>query len=427
MGTIDDYIIQKVREHVRGSTVSFIPEPVSEKVFCPIISVDDHALEPATLFDGRVPNRLKEQVPYLKMDEHGAPWWMIDDTQVPILMHNGAAGRVMEEWVLSASDFSDFRRGVWDPKTRLHDMDLAGVWAQLCFPSLVWGFAGWRFSRMKDPEAGLASLRAYNQWMLEEWCGSDRNRFLPCQLSWLADPSIAAEEIYANAERGFTSVSFSENPEGLGYPDVYQRYWDPFFRACDETETVINLHVGSSSRQQKPSTSSVEEVPTALFPISGIETLVDWVYSGVLFRYPGLKIALSEAGVSWVPMALERLGRAYRQRTGIGKGWPDDQPAPAEIAKRNFFFTSIEDPAAFQMLHLIGDENVMVETDYPHSDSTWPHCQEMVRGELSGLDPDVVRKLCYGNAARVYRHPEPPAHMIAQSEVGLPGVPAATA
>jgi predicted TIM-barrel fold metal-dependent hydrolase len=426
MGAIDDYILQKVREHGRGgTTVTFIPEPEAEQVFCPMISVDDHALEPATLFEGRVPARLKDKVPYLGPGEDGAPWWVIDDAQVPILMHNGACGRPMQEWVLAASNFEEFRRGVWDPRARLADMDLTGVWAQLCFPSLIWGFAGWRFSRMRDAEAGLASLRAYNQWMLEEWCGTDRNRFLPCQLPWLADPEIAAQEIYANAERGFTSVSFSENPEGLGYPNVYQRHWDPFFRACEETQTVINLHVGSSGKTQQPSSSSAEEVPTALFPVSGLEALVDWVYSGVLFRFPGLKLALSEAGVSWVPMALERLRRAYRQSTGIGKGWPADQPDPTEIAKRNFFFTSIEDPAAFQMLHLIGEDNVMAETDYPHSDSTWPHSQAMIRGELRDLDPVVIRKICYGNAARIYRHPEPPQEMIARSEVGLPAPAAA--
>src|SRR5262249_34171966 len=100
----------------------------------------------------------------------------------------------------------------------------------------------------------------------------------------------------------------------------------PFFRACEETDTVINLHVGSSGKTSKPSSASAEEVTTALFPVSGLEALIDWVYSGVCFKFPRLRIALSEAGVSWVPMALERLGRAYRQSGGLGKGWPSDQP-----------------------------------------------------------------------------------------------------
>ena len=146
---------------------------------------------------------------------------------------------------------------------------------------------------------------------------------------------------------------------------------------------------------------------------------MDWIYAGIPIRFPGLKIALSEAGVSWVPMALERLNRAHRQGQTIGKSWPGGSIEPAELVRRNFFFTSIEDPSAFRVIDLIGEDNVMVETDYPHADSTWPFCQEMIRSELSGVSPSVIRKVCYENAARVYRHPMPSDEMIAASEVGL--------
>ena len=159
----------------------------------------------------------------------------------------------------------------------------------------------------------------------------------------------------------------------------------------------------------------------ALFPVSGIEALMDWVCSGVCLRFPALKIALSEAGVSWGPMALERLRRAYRQRDGLGKGWPAGELTPVEVVRRNFHFTSIEDPSAFQLFDLIGDGNVMVETDYPHFDSTWPGSQAMIRGEMQDMAPDLARRVCYKHAARVYDHPRPPEEMITRSEVGLPG------
>ena len=86
--------------------------------------------------------------------------------------------------------------------------------------------------------------------------------------------------------------------------------------------------------------------------------------------------------------------------------------------QRNFFFCSIEDPSAFRLLDLIGEDNVMVETDFPHFDTTWPGCQEMVRKQLHLLEPAVIRKLCYGNAARLYRMPLPPPDLVARSEVG---------
>ncbi|MFR9804114.1 amidohydrolase family protein [Pseudonocardia sp. RS010] len=419
--SLDDYLATKVREYGRGGPITFIDEPAAERLFCPIISVDDHALEPPNLFEGRVPQRFAASVPTCQVQDDGAPWWNIDGSLVPIVMSNGASGRPMSEWALTACRYDEFRRGVWDSAARLNDMDLTGVWAQLCFGSLVWGFAGKRFSTMKDPDVGLACLKAYNDWMLEEWCGAAPERYIPCQLPWLADAEVAAEQIYANAERGFRAVSFSENPEGLGFPNIYDRRWDPFFRACEETETVVNLHVGSSGKTSVPTADSAEEVTVALFPVSGLEALMDWVYSGVCLRFPRLKIALSEAGVSWVPMALERLGRAFRQKAGVGRGWPDGEISPMDLVRRNFFFTSIEDPSAFRMLDVIGEDNVMVETDYPHFDSTWPACQDMIRGEMAGLGHDKVRKICFENASRIYRHPLPPTDLVAASEVGTPG------
>jgi predicted TIM-barrel fold metal-dependent hydrolase len=331
-------------------------------------------------------------------------------------MANGAAGRERSEWGFYCISFDETRAGVTDPRARLADMDLTGVWSSLCFCSTVWGFAGTKLSTMSDPDLGLACLQAYNDWMIEEWCSVAPGRYIPCQLPWLEDPLVGAQEILRNASRGYRAVSFSENPEGLGFPNIYSRHWDPFFSACEETMTVVNLHVGSSGTTRQPCSSSPSDASVALFPVSGLEALIDWIYAGIPVRHPRLKIALSEAGVSWVPMALERLRRAYTH--DVGHSWPKDGPAPEELVGRNFAFCSIEDPSAFRALDVIGEDNIMVETDYPHFDTTWPGCQDMVRGELGNLAPATARKICYENAARIYRTPPPPEDWIVSSEVG---------
>ncbi|HXA30934.1 MAG TPA: amidohydrolase family protein [Acidimicrobiales bacterium] len=399
-------------------TVTFIPEPEPEDIFCPIVSVDDHALEPLDVFAERVPTNLRDRVPQVEFDDEGVPWWVADGTRVPVIIGNGAAGRVMSEWGGTVpTKYDEFRSGVVDARARLGDMDMCGVWASLCFGSLVWGFAGSRFSAMSDQEAGLAAMRAYNDWMIEDWCGSAPDRYIPCQYAWLSDPEVAAKDIRRNAERGFRAVSFSENPEALGYPNTYSDYWDPFFQACEETETVVNLHVGSSGIAQTPSTSSALEVWVALFPVSSITAVVDWIYSRVPLRYPNIKIALSEGGASWVPMVQERLRRAYRQRAA-SQVWRDSDPDPVEVMRRNFFYCSIEDPVAMQHVEQIGEDNLMMETDYPHQDTTWPTVQAMVREIMGELEPRIVRKVCYENACTLYRHPEPPAHVLAASQIG---------
>ena len=414
--TMEEWVKTEALTNVRPLQLTHIQEPAAEQLFCPIISVDDHALEPPTMFEGRLPSRLQDQAPFVRTGANGLPMWVIDGAEWPITMANGAAGIEMSDWGFFCISFDEMRAGVRDPIARLHDMDLAGVWSSLCFGSTVWGFAGTKFSTMDDPEVGLASLKAYNDWVIEEWCAATLDRYIPCQLPWLRDPAAGAAEILRNAERGFRAVSFSENPEGLGFPNIYSRSWDPFFAACEETATVVNLHVGSSGSTRQPCTSSHSDVSVALFPLSGIEALVDWIYAGVPMRFPRLKVALSEAGVSWVPMALERLHRAKVH--DVGDAWPGGSLSPEEIVHRNFVFCSIEDPSSFRALDIIGEDNVMVETDYPHFDTTWPGCQAMIRSELDGFPPAIIRKMCFENAARTYRVGPPPDALIARSQVG---------
>jgi predicted TIM-barrel fold metal-dependent hydrolase len=403
----------------RTGSVTFIPEPQPDELFAPIVSVDDHVLESPSLFEGRVPARYTDAAPFVDHDEDGVPYWVVDGRRLPILFSNGAAGRVMEEWKgASRCKYDEFRLSVSDGPARLRDMDVAGIWASLCFGSTIWGFAGTRFSKFKDPDAGLACLRAYNDWMYDEWCATDRDRFIPCQLPWFRDPEVAAGEIRRNAARGVHAVSFSENPEGLGFPSIYDTAaWDPFFAACAETGTVVNLHVGSAGRVSNPSSDSPPEVIAALFPVSGIETIVDWIYAKVPVRHPELAIVLSEAGISWVPMVIERLRRAQRS-LAASEVWTADDPHPIDLLHRNFWFASLEDPSGFRMLDIIGEDHVMVETDFPHMDSTWPGCQEMIRSELSHLERDTIAKVCYENACRLYQHPRPPSSWIERATMG---------
>src|SRR5262249_10551411 len=154
-----------------------------------------------------------------------------------------------------------------------------------------------------------------------------------------------------------------------------------FLRACEETETVINLHVGSSGSVHTPSADAPTDARLVLFPIHGVDSLVDWIFARIPIRFPAIKIALSEGGGSGVALVMERLARAQRRRES-GPAWSASDPHPLDLVHRNFWFTSIEDPSAFRLLDVIGEDRVMVEVDYPHLDSTWPHTQDLLRSEL---------------------------------------------
>ena len=136
-------------------------------------------------------------------------------------------------------------------------------------------------------------MRAWNDWHLEEWAGPYPDRIIPCQIPWLLDPEVGRAEIRGNAERGFKAVTFSEAPDTLGLPSLHTGYWDPFLAACEETDTVVCLHVGSSGTSPTTTDDAPPDVIGVLFFAYAMFAAVDWLYSRIPVRFPDLKICLS--------------------------------------------------------------------------------------------------------------------------------------
>jgi predicted TIM-barrel fold metal-dependent hydrolase len=228
-------------------------------------------------------------------------------------------------------------------------------------------------------------------------------------VAWLLDADIAADEIRRNSARGFHAVSFTENPEPLGLPSLYSGYWDPFLCACEETNTVINLHVGSSGMTLQPSSDSPLEVAAALFTVSAVAAAVDWVYSRIPVRFPSIKIVLSEGGIGWVPMLLDRFDYLASEWVpeGPSNTWKGVEVSPREAFLRNFWFTAYYDPNALRHLDEIGVDKVMYESDYPHADSSWPDTQLSLAEQFRELDEETIDRITYKNACELYQHPVP--------------------
>lgn len=365
-----------------------------------IVSVDDHLTEPPDMFAGRVPAAFAADAPRVERDELGHDWWVFPGDRVPLLGSDSWLGFEPGHAYLGQVNFDDLHPAVYSIDERVKHMDVVGVEASLCFASAPFGFAGTRFMKMGDPALGLACMRAFNDWHLEEWATPHPGRIIANQVTWLLDPEIAAAEIRRNAARGFHALSFSENPEKLGLPSLYTRHWDPIFEACSETGTVVNLHVGSSSSTIVPSSDSNPAVLGALFPINGMATATDWLFSGIPLRFPDLKIALSEGGFGWVPIVLDRIDHMRRQ-LDYSKQFGD--LTPEEVLRRNFWFTTFNDELSMSLRHLAGVDHIMVETDYPHSDSTWPDSQEILARQFADVPDDEVARMTHLNAIELYR------------------------
>jgi predicted TIM-barrel fold metal-dependent hydrolase len=398
--------------HVAGGApvgpTALLPDPEPRPIGVPIISVDDHLIEPPDLFDGRVPTGLAERAPRIVEDTDGSQYWLYEGRRYPNIGLNAVIGRPREAWSMEPARFEDMRPGCFDIRARIADMDINGVWASLCFPSLVAGFCGAVFAGSDDPDLGLACLRAWNQWHLDVWAGTFPERIIPLQLPWLPDVEVAAAEVRRNAERGFKAVSFPEFPAQLHFPSIFTDHWDPFFAACEETGTVVCLHTGASSWAPLPSPSPPFELLPTLFPVNALIAAAEWLWSGVPVRFPRLSVAMSEGGIGWVPMLLDRVDYVLSHSASGAEGISWSSPLrPSEVLKRNFWFCTIDDPSLVELRHVIGVDHIMVESDYPHADSTWPDTQAVLQSTMGGLDEAELRSVAAGNAARLFRHPLP--------------------
>ncbi len=388
--------------------VTFLPDPPRAPRRYTVISVDDHVVEPPHAFEGRLPAKFAEQAPRIVETDDGGESWLYDGELLPNVGFNAVVGRPVSEYSFEPTRFDQMRRGAWDIAARIADMDLNGVYGSLCFPSFLPGFTGQRLQLGKDPELALAAVRAWNDFMLEEWCGHEPGRMIPLQLPYLLDPAVAADEVRRNAARGFKALTFSEAPHQLGLPSLHSGHWDPLMAALEETGTALCLHVGSSGTSPATAPDAPSDTIGVLFFGYAMFAAVDWLYSRIPVRFPDLKIVLSEGGIGWVAGLLDRLEHVRKYDSMYGT-WNDVELSPADTFRRSFWVCAIDDPSAFVQRDVIGVENILVESDYPHADSTWPHTQEKLAVQLQGLPDADVERITWRNASEVFRHPVPEA------------------
>ncbi len=280
-------------------------------------------------------------------------------------------------------------------------MNSNGVLASMCFPSFP-GFCGGLFARQADKTLARVMLQAYNDWHIDEWCASHPGRFIPLSLPAIWDPQLMAEEVRRVARKGCHAVSFSENPEKLGYPSVHDEHWDPFWQACTDEGTVVCIHIGSGAGMTFTSMDAPIDVMITVQPLQIASCAADLLWSRVLRRYASLKFALSEGGIGWIPYFLDRADYVYRRH----RAWTHQDfgdRLPSDVFREHVITCFIDDPVGVRNRHAIGIDTITWECDYPHSDTTWPEAPETLARSLTGVPDAEVRKITHENALRHFR------------------------
>ncbi len=384
-----------------------------------LVSTDDHVVEPPDMFAGRIPAKYADRAPRVIGDSNGNFNWMFDGQAAPSLTTSATVGRADGEHD-EPSSYDDVRPGVYNIHERVKDMNVNGVLGSLCFPSFP-RFAGQLFQRSaaKDADLALTVLQAYNDWHIEDWCGTYPGRFIPCAVTPLWDPTAMGAEVRRVNAMGCHAVTFSMNPYLLGLPSLHDPHWDPFWAACDETETIVCMHTGSNSSMIQTSPDAPHLVMTTCAGINIYPTAADLVWSEVLRKFPRIMFALSEGEIGWVPHFLERADYVYEHHIS----WRPDHPfygeLPSDRFKRRIVTCFIDDPHGVRSLDVMNVDNVTWECDYPHPDSNWPRSPEVTWESLQHVpDEDTINKVTHLNAMRIFRF-DPFAHRSArESTVG---------
>lgn len=384
-----------------------------------IISVDDHVVEPPDLWSTRLPKRFLHRGPrvvrergvmdhtakgFWRPTEDGpvADVWYYDDVISPLHRLSAAVG--LGDLAFGTTNFDEIVPGAWKQKERLADMDANHVDASICFPNTLPRFCGQTFMEREDKELALLCVQAYNDWMIDEWCGGDgRGKLIPLSMVPLWDAELAATEVRRCADKGSHAVTFSENPHPLGLPSIHSGKWDPFFAACEETETVVCMHIGSSSKMPQTSPDAPFIVSSTLTFQNAMGSLIDFVFSGTFAKFPTMKIAYSEGQVGWMPYVFERMDKLWEERVdnSFGSGLPNP---PTSYLEGRMYGCIFDDETGLANRHRIGMDKITFEVDYPHADSTFPDTERVAQKicENAGLNESETYALMRGNAISAF-------------------------
>ncbi len=367
-----------------------------------LFSVDDHIIEPADVWSKRVPAKYKDRAPHV-VEEDGREIWVWDGGRELTMGLNAVAGKPREEWGLEPARFTDMIPGCYDPDERAKDFLSNGIFASVAFPTLP-GFAGRKFETFADKDLAVVCVQAWNDFLIDEWCGAQPEIFVPMTIAPVWDVDLAVAETTRTLEKGTKALCWMEDPANLGLPGYHTDYWEPLFALCQEADLPICMHIGGALAQAATNEDTVPMVEIAAAFAHAARSSVNLMVSHIPRKYPDLKLVWSEGGIGWITAAIERADRQW-DRHQYWSHVPYADVVPSEVAKRNMWFCMIEEPMGIKYRHDFVVEHILWESDYPHADTPFPNAQASVKGQFAGIPSDEVELMTHTNAEQLFKFP----------------------
>ena len=369
----------------------------------PLFDADSHVSEPLNLWRERLPAKYRDKAPRMLKEHEGKPgaWWLIEEGREPhnVILGFGA-NKTLEELqqFLKGFSYAGAHRGGWDPAQRLKDMDQDGVAGDVLYTTL-----GFRMFWIRDAGFQRACFQVYNDW-LAEFCSYSPKRLKGLGLISLYDPKQGAEDLEDCAKKGLAGgLIWASPPDELPF---YSKVYDSFWTAAQELRMPLSLHeFAGFERIYWESTAEKRTVANAVASHEVETTFATFILSGILERFPRLKIISAELNCGWLAYFLHRMDRAFDSRGVRLQGSPFPTKLtmkPSEYFRRQLFATFIDDPYGLAHRDEIGVDNLLWSSDFPHSATFWPHSREKIAEDFQGIGAEDKRKILSENVAKLY-------------------------
>jgi predicted TIM-barrel fold metal-dependent hydrolase len=379
-----------------------------------IIDADSHITEPPDVWTARVPAKYRDEVPRVERLD-AVDTWMLNGQRLAPVGATAPAG-----WPTHPPEYpqtyEDCHPGAYQAAARLDYMDQSGIWAQVLYPN-VGGFGSENFLKLRNDELKLLCVSAYNDFLLE-WSSADLRRLLPVIATPFWDIESTVHEIERCVPLGARGILFTGEPQRYGLPVLGAPHWNPLWEVARATGLPIHFHIGSAGDTLELSTPEryahhkVEGAhaytAVSLFMKNGVQCS-DLITSGVLTRYPELKFVSVESGIGWLPFMLEATDYSWLGSFRPGRERQPGDVLPSELFRQSVYVTYwFESLAPKHFLGLIPIDNVLFETDFPHTTCLYGNIQQTIDASLGHVKADIRRKIVWDNAAALYRIEEPP-------------------
>jgi predicted TIM-barrel fold metal-dependent hydrolase len=376
-----------------------------------LIDVDSHVTEPPDTWTTRTATKYRERVPQVRRVDDRDVWFI--DGEVALPVGPTAPAGWCEPPPAMPKTYDDLLPAAYDAHARLDLLEEVGIWAQLLYPN-VGGFGGQRFLRLGDHALMYECVRAYNDWQLD-WASADPRRLIPVASMPFWDVDDCVREVERCAALGMKTILFTGEPHRFGLPYLGEAYWDRLWAAAQDHCVPINLHLGGGEFNWDTQ-RMVQRGFAETFALEGLglfhkngQQVCDVLLSGILPRFPDLRVVSVESGIGWLPFALEAID--YQFVEGGGRHTrPEFDRLPSEYfadqVSITFWFER------FAVRELVGTSipagNVMFETDFPHPTCLYGDVHERLDETFAGVGDDIQRKLLWDNAVSLYTLDLPP-------------------